>query len=369
MRFTVDAMTLYFYSIPIRTPFRISAGVISHKNALLVEMRTRDGVTGWGEASVDAVPYYAHETVGTVTDILKNTLFPLLKGREFAHPDEVTDCMDGYRGNHFAKAAVDAAAWDIWGKMAGEPVWKLLGGTRDRIESGPTVGIKDSPEAALAEVDEYMARGDARIKLKVAPGFDTKYIEKIRAKYPDIRLMVDANSAYTIDDAEHLRSWRRFKLLMMEQPLAETDIYFHSKLRPGLGTPLCLDESMHYLHDVRCCGEMGAADIINIKVCRVGGLTQSRRVHDLCQKYGIANWIGGRFGFSVAVAPRIAAATLPNCTLPTDCVLDLDYMVDDIVEEPFTAPDYWTNAPTAPGLGFTVDRAKLKKYTVGTMVL
>ena len=369
MKFTIEAMTLHFYSIPIRTPFRISAGTISHKNALLVEMRA-SGVTGWGEASVDAVPYYAHETVGTVTDLLKNTLFPLLEGREFDHPDEVTDLMEkSYRGNHFAKAAVDAAAWDIYGKMTGTPVWKLLGGTRNRIESGPTVGIKDSPAAAVAEVDAYMARGDARIKLKVAPGFDTAYIEAIRAKYPDIRLMVDANSAYSIADAAHLADWKRFHLLMMEQPLAENDIWFHSKLRPGLGTPLCLDESMHSLHDAECCGEMKAADIVNIKVCRVGGLTQSRRMHDICAKYGIANWVGGRFGFSVAVAPRIAVSTLPNCTLPTDCVLDLDYMIDDIVEEPFTAPHYRTDVPTAPGLGFTVSRAKLKKYTVGTMTL
>ena len=360
--FSIDAITLHLYSIPLKKPFQISAGTISDKTALLVEVRSGDFI-GWGEAAVDKVPFYAHETVGSVVDMITNSLFPLLKGKRFSHPDEVTDLMDSYRGNHFAKAPVDAAVWDIYGKMLGKPVWQLIGGTRKQIESGPTVGICRTPEEALADADQYMERGDARIKLKVSPGADIDFIRKIREKYPNIRLMADANSAYRLEDIDHLMQFDQFNLLMMEQPLQETDIYCHSLLRKKIHTPICLDESIHYLHDAECCGELNAADIVNIKVCRVGGITQSRRMHDICARYNIKNWVGGRHGFSVGVAPRIAVASLPNCSLPSDCVLDLDYMTDDIVETPFTAPHYWTDCPMMPGLGFQVIREKLAKYT------
>lgn len=362
-------MTLHFYTIPLKWPFRISAGMITHKTALLLEVRS-DDIVGWGEAAVDEVPFYAHETVGSVADILRKTLFPLLHGGEFSHPDEVTDKMNYYRGNHFAKAAVDAAVWDIYGKRMDRPVWQLLGGTRTEIESAPTIGIKNSPEEALAETEEYLAKGNARIKLKVAPGYDTRYLELIRERHPAIRLMADANSAYKITDAEHLAGWDPFNLLMMEQPLQENDIYFHSLLRKKIKTPICLDESIHDLHDAECCCAMESADSVNIKVCRVGGLTNSRRMHDICASHGVKNWIGGRFGFGVAVAPRIAAATLPNCSLPTDCVNDLDYMIDDILEIPFsTDGGYMMKSPMGAGLGFKVDRRKLSKYTTSTISL
>jgi len=362
MSFTLDEMKLHLYSIPLKYPFRISAGMISEKKALLVELRCGD-VTGWGEAAVDEVPFYASETVGGVVDMLRKSLWPLLKGVTFNHPDEVTDRMDYFRGNHYAKAAVDAAVWDVYGKMLGKPVWQLIGGVREKIETAPTVGIMASPEEALAECDRYLALGDCRIKLKVKPGFDDKYISLIRKHYPDVRVMVDANSAYRFEDADKLKAWDEYSLMMVEQPLNETDIYFHSLLRKKINSPICLDESMHYLHDVECCGKMGAADIVNIKVCRAGGITNSRRMHDICASYGIANWVGGRFGFSVSVAPRAAVATLPNCSMPTDCVMDLDYMIDDIVEEPFTAEKYWSKSPVGPGLGFKVIRKKLEKYT------
>ena len=194
MKFKIDAMTLHMYSIPLAMPFRISAGIITDKVAAILELRSGD-LTGWGEAAVDAVPFYAHETAGSVADIFKNTLAPLLLGKEFSHPDEVTDFMDQYRGNHFAKAPVDAAVWDVYGQMTGKPVWKLLGGTRRRFESGPSIGIKDSPEKTVSAVEKLLAVGDARIKIKVCPGFDTPYIRAVRERFPDIRLMVDAELA------------------------------------------------------------------------------------------------------------------------------------------------------------------------------
>lgn len=368
MKFKIDSMTLHLYSIPLAMPFRISAGVITEKSAAILELRSGD-LTGWGEAAVDATPFYAHETAGSVADIFRNTLAPLLLGKEFSHPDEVTDCMEQYRGNHFAKAPVDAAVWDVYGQMLGRPVWKLLGGTQPRFESGPSIGIKDTPAKTVAAVEKLLGEGDARIKIKVSPGFDTPYIEAVRERFPEIRLMVDANNAYKIEDADHIAEWDRFRLLMIEQPLDERDIYYHSILRKKVKNPICLDESIHTMHDARCCADLGSADIINIKVCRVGGLTNARRIHDFCREKGIANWIGGRVGFGVAVAARVAAATLPNCTLPSDCVCDSMYMKDDILEEPFKLDRYHVTAPSAPGLGIRVDREKLAKYTTSVIRL
>ncbi len=361
MSIQIDSVCLYPYSIPLATPFRISAGTISNKDGLLVAVKA-NGITGWGEASVDLVPFYAHESVGSAVDVIKNALVPLLMNKSFEHPDDVSAAMDHFRGNNFAKAALDAAIWDIFGKMSGQPVWKLLGGVNCQFESGPSIGIKDCPEKTVETVAKMLDAGDARIKIKVCPGADTPFIEAVRDAFPDIRLMVDANNAFSLSDAELISDWDRFKLLMIEQPLDESDIYFHSILRKKVRNPICLDESIHTMNDAESCVALHAADIINIKVCRVGGLTHARKIHDLCQANNIANWIGGRVGSGVAVAARIAAATLPNCTLPSDCVLDSMYMSDDLLQEPFTHKNYKVNAPLKSGLGFDVDMDKLKHY-------
>ena len=364
----IDSVRLYPYSIPLATPFRISAGTIYNKDGLLVEI-VSDGVSGWGEASVDLVPFYAHETVGSAIDVITNALVPLLKNRSFDHPDEVAQAMEHFRGNNFAKAAIDAAMWDIYGKISGQPVWKLLGGVNSQFESGPSIGIKDCPEKTVSTVAEMLDAGDARIKIKVCPGSDTRYIEAVRNAFPGIRLMVDANNAFSLSDSTMIADWDRFNLLMIEQPLDESDIYFHSLLRQKVRNPICLDESIHTLNDAASCAALQAADIINIKVCRVGGLTQARKIHDFCQANNIVNWIGGRVGSGVAVAARIAAATLPNCTQPSDCVLDSMYMSDDLLQKPFTHKNYKINAPLENGLGFEIDQDKLKHYRKDNILL
>ena len=368
MSIKIESVCLYPYSIPLATPFRISAGTIFNKDGLLVSV-TANGVTGWGEASVDLVPFYAHETVGAAVDVIKNALEPLLKNKSFDHPDEVTALMAHFRGNNFAKAALDAAIWDIYGKMSDSPVWKLLGGVNRQFESGPSIGIKDCPEKTVETVGRMLELGDARIKIKVCPGADTPFIEAVRNAFPDIRLMVDANNAFSLSDADLIAGWDRFKLLMIEQPLDESDIYFHSLLRKKVRNPICLDESIHTMNDAESCAALQAADIINIKVCRVGGLTNARKIHDFCKANNIANWIGGRVGSGVAVAARIAAATLENCTLPSDCVLDSMYMSDDLLQEPFSHKNYKVNAPLKSGLGFEIDMDKLKHYQVDKIQL
>jgi len=360
--FSLTEATLYPYTIPLKYPFRISAGEIREKDGLLVEVRADNGLTGWGEASVDRVPFYAHETVGSAIDLLQQALMPLLRGRKLRHPDEAIGWMDRFRGGNFAKAAIDAAVWDIYGQMRNQPCWKLLGGVRDSVESGPSMGIKERPEILCDAVGEQLDKGMRRIKLKVMPGKDFDYIAAVRKRYPEITLMVDANNAYGIGDFHELARWNSFRLLMIEQPLDERDIYFHSLLRRQIATPVCLDESIHTPHDTECCAALEAADIVNIKVCRVGGLTRAREIHDICRKHGIRNWIGSRVGSGVAEAPRLAAAALPNCTLASDCVLSMMYMTDDVLAEPYVMHGCMAQLPPGPGLGIAVDRDKLRRY-------
>ena len=366
--FSIDHINLYLYETPLRVPFRISCGTIRKKCGIIFEVQS-DSLSGWGEAAVDDVPFYAHETVGSVLDVTRGALFPLLKGKLFQHPDEVIDCMEkSYRGAHFAKAALDAAAWDIYGQILGQPVWKLLGGTREKIETSRVVSIKETPEETVAGVQEALANGDIRLKLKVSPGHDINNISAIRKVFPDIRLMLDANSAYTPDDFEHLASFDQFHLLMIEQPLDERDIYFHSLLKKRLQTPICLDESIHTLHDTKVCAALNAADIINIKVCRVGGLSQTRRIHDYCQTHGIANWIGSRTDSGIANAPRIAAATLSNCIYQTDAKPSgsAGLMLTD---NPAEFDGCYITPSAQPGLGIQINRKNLLAVTSAVHVL
>ena len=362
MALAIRSVTLYPYTIPLKMPFRISAGEIREKDGLLVKVENVDGLIGWGEASVDKVPFYAHETVGSAIDLLKNSLVPLLTGKTFSHPDEVTDLLEHFRGNNFAKAALDAAFWDIYGKQQSQPVWRLLGGVDRPVEVGPSLGIKKEPGILVEAVGAKLAEGFRRIKIKVSPGFDTAYIRAVREAYPEITLMVDANNAYKISDAPKIAQWDPYNLLMLEQPLDERDIYFHSVLKKQITTPVCLDESIHTMHDAQCCADMNSADIINIKVCRVGGLTHAKRIHDFCQAQGLPNWIGSRVGSGVSEAARLAAATLPNCTLPSDCVITRMYMTDDILAEPFELNGCRVTLPEKPGLGFDIDPEKLARY-------
>ncbi len=363
----IDFLRLYHYSIGLRIPFRLSVGEIKAKEAVIIEMRCGDFL-GWGEAAVDAVPFYAHETVGSVLDVLKRALIPAILGRSFENPEQFSDYLEtAYRGNNFAKAGLEAAFWDLYGQSQNRSCVSLLGGVREVIESGPSLGIKQEPAALVAAVAEQLELGRRRIKIKVSPGKDIAYLSAVREAYPDICLMVDANNAYSQSDFDHLRQFDAFSLLMIEQPLHESDLYFHSLLRQQISTPICLDESIHTVHDAHCAVALRAADIINIKVCRVGGLVNARRIHNICQQAGIGNWIGSRIGTGVAVAPRVCAAALPNCLYPSDCGLENNlYMPDDIVEPPEMVDSCHRKVPQKPGLGIKVLREKLAKYTVAT---
>jgi o-succinylbenzoate synthase len=363
----LDSLAAYTVRIPLAKPFRISVGEITVKEFVLFEGRCGDA-SGWGEAAVDGIPFYTSETAGTALLMAQSVLGPLLLSRSWRTPAEFADAAQAYRGHHFTKAALEQVLWDLAGRCCGQPVARLLGGNaapREWVETGPSLGIHGTPEALVEEVRRELGKGFRRIKLKVAPGHDEAYLAAVRSAFPDAVLMVDANAAYGFEDLDRLAGWDRFGLQMIEQPFPVDDLHCHAQLASRLETPICTDESIESVHATRCAIAMGAADIVNIKVGRVGGLTRTREIHDLCQAANVPVWIGSRIGTTVANAARVVAASLPNATYPTDAAFSSRYLAKDIVVEPMQTKDTrFIRVPTAPGFGFTVDRDELARFTI-----
>ena len=363
-----DHITAYLIKIPLIRPFRISVGQVTEKEFMVIEGRAGD-ITGWGEASVDGTPFYTYETSETSMIIGRRVLAPLLMSKPWNSPEELVEEMEHHRGHYFTKMAFETLLWDVYGKMLGKPVSQYpdeVGAVaREWVETGPSIGIKDSPEKLVEAVAADLGRGYRRIKIKVSPGKDIPYIEAVRKAYPDITLMVDANSAYQPEDIEKIARWDDYNLLMIEQPLDEFDLYFHAKLAARMKTPICLDESIPTLHLVKCAIDIKAMDILNIKVGRVGGLVRTRQINKLCEEAGIPVWIGARLGSGIADSMNLAAASLPNAKFPSDTGFGFEYLSGELIQGWFDIRNKIEyKVPTLPGLGVEVDREMLNKYTV-----
>lgn len=354
--------------IPLKTPFRISVGEVAVKDFVVLEGHCGSRC-GWGEAAVDGVPFYTSETSETVLSVGQSVLAPLMRSQAWSHPRELAEAMGAARGHSFAKAAFESVLWDLYGQSKETSVAHLLADDPSQlqpwVEVGPSVGIKANPDRLVEAVGRELAAGYRRVKVKVCPGKDEEYLDAVRAAYPDITLMADANAAYQPEDVERLAHWDRYGLVMIEQPLDHDDLWFHRQLCERMETPICLDESIQTPHLARCALEMKAADIVNIKVGRVAGLVNTKRIHDLCQQAGVPVWIGSRLGSGIAEAGRLAAASLPNATFPTDVGAGLSYMADDLVDGWFELRNGCeARVPVGPGLGIQVNRDKLERYTV-----
>ena len=275
--------------------------------------------------------------------------------------------LDLVRGHNMAKGGLEAAVWDAEAKQKGIPLWKLLGGSRTEIASGVSIGIKDSLDTLAATVKKELDAGYQRIKIKVKPGKDLEQVKRLRQDFPKIKLTVDANSAYTLDDWELLKQLDAFYLMMIEQPLGWDDLYSHAELQKKLNTPICLDECIHDLEHARAAIALGACKIINIKLGRVGGHTMVRRIHDLCEKSGIPVWCGGMLESGIGRAHNIALSTLPNFTLPGDVSASKRYWVEDIIEPEVVVSSRGTiTVPTAPGIGYNLKMDLIEKLTTRT---
>jgi|SRR5215469_1204014 len=365
----IEQVTLREIRMPLVMRFETSFGTTTERRILLVEVKA-GGVTGWGECVADEKPYYSPENIDTAWIITREFLWPDLRGKEFHAAKDVFQMLGHVRGHNMAKAAIESAVWDAEAKQKNIPLWKLLGGTRQEIASGVSIGIQPTAEQLLETVEKELAAGYQRIKVKIKPGKDVKNVEAIRKRWPQIRLMADANSAYTLNDVTLLEQLDEFGLMMIEQPLGWDDIYSHVKLQKQLKTPICLDECIHEYEHAAAAIETGACKIINMKMGRVGGHTVMRKIHDLSQRSGIPMWCGGMLETGIGRAQNIALSTLENFTLPGDVAAGKRYWKQDIVEpEIEVSPKGTIKVPNGPGIGYEPILERIEKVTVRSEVL
>lgn len=350
-------------------PFTTSFGTEHDKDFILVEINNEDGISGWAESVAAADPLYNEETVKTNWHIMEDFLIPILLREPIDHPDRVSEELFAHiRGNYMAKAALEGAVWDLYAKEKGISLSEALGGKKERIEVGISIGIQDSVDQLLKKIEANLAAGYKRIKIKIKPGWDVDVIKKVRREFPDIPLMADANSAYTLKDTEHLAALDEFDLMMIEQPLAHDDIVDHAELQARIKTPICLDESIHSVEDVRKAIQLGSCKIINIKVGRVGGLTEAKKIHDLCQTHKIPVWCGGMLESGIGRAHNIAVTTLPNFILPGDTAASSNYWERDLIDPEVIVENGVITVPNAPGIGFEPNRQRIEDRTLYSKV-
>jgi O-succinylbenzoate synthase len=365
----IEAIELRRIRLPYRTPFETSGWREEANHSIIVTLHS-EGAIGWGEAPVGTGPWYNEETQATAWVMMREILAPMLLGRDVSRPEEVDAIFARVRGNRMARAGLEFAAWDLFGRAHGKSLSAMLGGTRQRVEVGVSVGIQESIEALLDVVEGYVKAGYQRVKLKIKPGWDVEPTRAVRERWPDLQLQVDANSIYTLDQADQLALLDEFDLLLIEQPLAHDDIIDHAKLQRLLRTPICLDESIVSPEHARWAIELGACGVINIKPSRVGGFTAARRIHDLAQAAGIPVWCGGMLETGIGRAANVALASLPNFSLPGDISANDRYFTQDIVTNPFTLnPDSTLSVPTGPGSGAEVDLDRLQSVTTDYVML
>ena len=360
----IERIELRKIRLPYVSPFETSGWREDGSYAIIVRVDA-NGAIGWGEAPVGSSPFYNEENTSTAWAIQQEFLVPMLLQADIQKPEDVYDALLKVRGNNMAKSGLEFAVWDLFGRMEGRSLSEMLGGTRDRVAVGVSVGIQKDIDTLLKVVGDYLDDGYARIKLKIKPGWDIEPTRAIREAWPDLALQVDANSIYSLDDAAQLAQLDQFNLLLNEQPLAHDDIFDHAKLKPHLNTPLCLDESIVSSEHARWALEMEACDIINIKPSRLGGMLEAKRVHDLAQAAEIPVWCGGMLETGIGRAANVSLASLPNFTLPGDISANSRYFTQDIVHNPFTLNDDSTlTVPTSPGCGAEVDEDYLNEVTI-----
>jgi O-succinylbenzoate synthase len=360
----IESVTLREIHMPLVHFFETSFGRV-HSRRILLASVDADGVRGWGECVAGEDPYYSSEWTETAWSTIKRYLAPLLLQSEMHSGRDCAARFGRVRGHRMSKAALENAVWDAEARQKQQPLWKLLGGTRREIACGVSIGIQDSPEQLLQKIETELAAGYRRIKIKVKPGWDVNVLEKIRARWADIVLSVDANSAYTLDQVEHLRKFDAFKLLMIEQPLWNDEIYLHARLQKSIESTICLDESIRNARDADFALEIGACRILNIKVGRVGGFGEAKKVHDVALRHNIPVWCGGMLESGVGRSHNIALSTLENFRLPGDVSASKRYWKEDIIEpEVEVRPDGMIAVRDVPGTGYHIREDLVQKFTV-----
>jgi O-succinylbenzoate synthase len=360
----VEAVAVRRLRLPLVAPFETSFGRTHSKEFLLVSVAA-EGLWGHAECVADVDPYYHPETNTTALHVLKEFLAPLLFGLELGHPRDVSPAFARVRGHAMAKAALEMATWELWARREAAPLWRLLGGRGGRIASGVSIGLQESEAALVARVETELAAGYRRVKIKIKPGRDRALVRAVRERFGDVPLMVDANSAYSLEDAALFRELDGEGLMMIEQPLAWDDIVDHVALQRQLRTPLCLDESLHSPAAVRHALELGACRIVNLKVGRVGGLGPMLEIESLCRARGVPLWCGGMLESGVGRLANVHLQTLPGFTLPGDTAASARYFAEDLVDPPVSvAADGTIAVPEGPGIGHAIRWERVARATL-----
>ncbi|WP_332646445.1 o-succinylbenzoate synthase [Lysinibacillus sp. 54212] len=352
----ITEVSLYTLEMRMKQPFETSFGTLQDKTIIVVRAKDESGLVGWGEGVAFDAPWYTEETVKTTMHMLKDFLIPIILHKELQHPDEVSKLFSAIRRNNMAKSAIEGAVWDIYARHTHQSLAQAIGGTQQRIDVGISIGIQPSIEKLLHVIAGYLEEGYKRIKVKIKPGWDVEVISAIRDRFGDIPLMADANSAYTLDDVELLKQLDAFHLMMIEQPLAHDDIVDHAILQKQLRTPICLDESITSLEDARRAIELGSCSVINIKIGRVGGITEAKKIHDYCAEKNIPVWCGGMLEAGIGRAHNIALTSLSNFVMPGDTAASSRYWHEDIITPEVMVDTGTITVPTIAGIGYKVNR-------------
>ncbi|HSU88362.1 MAG TPA: o-succinylbenzoate synthase [Terriglobia bacterium] len=352
-------------------PFETSFGSTQDRHIILIKVSdgTRAGWAGWGEVTAAEGPFYSYETWETAWHVLRDFVIPRVVGKELAAAADFGSLVQGIRGHNMAKAGVETALWDLEAKTRNVPLWKMLGGTRQRIDCGVSIGIQPSVAKLLEKIDTELKAGYRRIKIKIKPGWDVDVIRDVRSAFPDIRLMGDANSAYTLADVDVFKRMDRYNVMMFEQPLHHEDMIDHAELQKQIQTPICLDESIHSAEDARKAIKIGACRIINIKLGRVGGHKEARAVHNVCRDHGIPVWCGGMLESGIGRAHNVALSSLENFSLPGDVSASKRYWSEDIIDPPVeVSADGQIEQSDRPGIGYKIKEDLIESLTVRSQV-
>ena len=357
----IKKLTLHLIEMELVSPFKSSLGIVKKRESILVEVEDGDGIIGWGEVVAFSSPWYTEETIKTCWHVIEDFLVDKLFGITITHPEMLRELFKSIKRNQMAKAGVESAIWDLYAKRKNLPLAQVLGGTQEKIEAGVVIGI-ESIDSMLRKIDSHLKDGYKRFKIKIEPEKDIAIIKTIRKHFPDLPLMADANSAYSLQDVERLKALDEYDLMMIEQPLGSDDIVDHSKLQGLLETPICLDESIVSFEDARKAIELGSCKVINIKAGRVGGLSEAIRIHDLCEEHGIPVWCGGMLETGISRAHNIALASLPNFTIPGDISASSRYWEQDIIIPEVTIHNGIIDVPKGFGMGFDINRMEIKRH-------
>lgn len=364
----LESVTVRRLEMEMTTPFTTSFATQTHRDLLIVEAHA-DGTTGYGECVAISTPVYSEEATSTCAVALREFLIPALRGREIAHPSQVSEILRPFKRNNMAKAALEGAVWDLWARRRKQPLATSFGGVKAAVEVGLSIGIQETDAQLIGKVGAALDAGYKRVKIKIAPERDLRTLRAVRKEFPDTAITADANSAYTLDDLELFAAMDDLDLMMIEQPLAHDDIVDHRHLQSRIRTPVCLDESIHSADDARRAIELGSCRIINVKIGRVGGIAESQKIEEVCREAGIDLWCGGMLETGIGRAHNVAIASLEGFTLPGDTAPSSRYWAEDVIDPEVVMHDGRITVPNGPGLGYRVRRDLLEELTTSSFSL